>query len=676
MNYKLLLLHLLIVIQSYFGQSTNVKRCGLSGPSSTCTSIETDGDITINWSESADPNNIFVRYEVYVLGNQTPLTKITNRITTTYVIDKSLSNEQFYISVVSSCTSESTNYGDTIKTISFETTKIDEGIELIKWDINSKKTNDYLLIEYKKPSTNWIFLDSTLISNKEYKDTVTNCMKDYLSYRLKVKNKSCYSYSKILSDSLKDSYHPDIPLITSVSFDTLKHGITINWNKNSAKDVKGYIIYLKNNNLSSTLDTILFQNNHIATTYQLLNATEQQVSEFRIAAYDFCPSIGKKNQTSAQSEPTSSMLLTNTYDICNRTISLSWNGYKTWDDITKYRIFEKSDNNKWKIIDSTNLTSYSKKLNEFKNYDYIIEAISKQGFKAFSTITKRFTNAPSIPKYNYTNSISVNQNEITIEHYVEHIGGVKAIKIERKINDIYQEISTLNINSNKMMFKENNLNTSRETYTYRIQLIDSCGLPSVYSNEITSMLLKLDSKIDSNGRNVISWLPYVGYNGGVKHYLIYRSINNSDEKELIATHNSNELTYEDNLTNIIHFDGNVCYTIIAEEASNLYNLNSSSSSNQVCFSYSPLIYIPNAFTPNGKNPIFKPVLTYIDINNYTFSIIDRWGQIVYQTNDVENGWNGSSGNQELSNGLYMYVLQFQDGNNKEYSTRGVVNLIR
>ena len=676
MKYILLLLYILTITQSSFGQTKNMKRCGLSGPGSTCTTIETNGDITINWSEVTDPNNIFIRYEVYVLGNQIPLTKITNKITTSYLIDKSLSNEQFYISVVSLCGTESTNYGDTVKSISFETTKIDEGIELIKWDINSKKTNDYISIEYKKPSTNWIFLDSTLISNKVFKDTVTNCTKDFLSYRLKLKNKNCYSYSKTLSDSLKDSYHPDIPLITSVSFDTLKHGITLNWNKNSAKDVKGYIIYLKNNNLSSTLDTILFQNNHIATTYQLLNATEQQVSEFRIAAYDFCPSIGKKNQTSAQSEPTSSMLLTNTYDICNRTISLSWNEYKTWDDIREYRIFEKSDNNKWKIIDSTNLTSYSKKLNEFKNYEFIVEAISKQGFKSFSTITKRYTNAPSIPKYNYTNSISVNQNEITIEHYVEHIGGVKAIKIERKNNDIYQEISTLNLNSNKMVFKENNLNTSRETYTYRIQLIDSCGLPSAYSNEITSMLLKLDSKIDSNGRNVISWLPYVGYNGGVKHYLIYRSINNSDEKELIATNNSNELTFEDNLTNVLQFDGNVCYTIIAEESSNIYNLNSKSSSNQVCFSYSPLIYIPNAFTPQGKNPIFKPVVTYIDIKNYTFSIIDRWGQIVYQTNEVENGWNGSSGNQELSNGLYMYVLQYQDGNNKEYSTRGVVNLIR
>src|SRR5439155_16985702 len=54
------------------------------------------------------------------------------------------------------------------------------------------------------------------------------------------------------------------------------------------------------------------------------------------------------------------------------------------------------------------------------------------------------------------------------------------------------------------------------------------------------------------------------------------------------------------------------------------------------------LYMPNAFTPDGdgKNDIFRiPAGTTILLEN--FSIYNRWGQLVFHTNDATKGWNGT-----------------------------------
>ena len=88
------------------------------------------------------------------------------------------------------------------------------------------------------------------------------------------------------------------------------------------------------------------------------------------------------------------------------------------------------------------------------------------------------------------------------------------------------------------------------------------------------------------------------------------------------------------------------------------------------------IFFPNAFTPNGINPIFKPIISIADIENYELTIINRWGQPVFNTKKIEDGWNGQMGNQDAPNGLYIYQIQINTGFKKEIIKRGLINLIR
>lgn len=93
----------------------------------------------------------------------------------------------------------------------------------------------------------------------------------------------------------------------------------------------------------------------------------------------------------------------------------------------------------------------------------------------------------------------------------------------------------------------------------------------------------------------------------------------------------------------------------------------------------PRIFIPNAFSPNGDgtNDEFKPVADC----SITFSmqVYNKWGSVVFSTEDVNEGWNGRFEGQEAPNGKYSYVIFYAGSLNDvafEETFRGSVKLIR
>ncbi len=72
-------------------------------------------------------------------------------------------------------------------------------------------------------------------------------------------------------------------------------------------------------------------------------------------------------------------------------------------------------------------------------------------------------------------------------------------------------------------------------------------------------------------------------------------------------------------------------------------------------------YIPNAFTPDGDglNDAFKPVFSNIDESFYHIRIFDRWGRVVFESDDVEEGWRGDQWGDGYHAGwnVYNYVIR-------------------
>ncbi|WP_107040330.1 HYR-like domain-containing protein [Brumimicrobium mesophilum] len=74
-----------------------------------------------------------------------------------------------------------------------------------------------------------------------------------------------------------------------------------------------------------------------------------------------------------------------------------------------------------------------------------------------------------------------------------------------------------------------------------------------------------------------------------------------------------------------------------------------------------LYYIPNAFTPDYdmNNQVFKPIFTTgFDPNDYNFKVFNRWGEILFESNNQQVGWDGTYNGKICKDGTYIYVVEF------------------
>jgi gliding motility-associated-like protein len=88
------------------------------------------------------------------------------------------------------------------------------------------------------------------------------------------------------------------------------------------------------------------------------------------------------------------------------------------------------------------------------------------------------------------------------------------------------------------------------------------------------------------------------------------------------------------------------------------------------------IYIPNTFTPNadGKNDVLKVYGNYIKQLN--LQVYNQWGEKVFETNDVNGGWDGRYKGQLQPVGVYIYLVSVVMPDGRTINKRGTINLIR
>jgi gliding motility-associated-like protein len=93
---------------------------------------------------------------------------------------------------------------------------------------------------------------------------------------------------------------------------------------------------------------------------------------------------------------------------------------------------------------------------------------------------------------------------------------------------------------------------------------------------------------------------------------------------------------------------------------------------QNCF-----VILPTAFSPNrdGNNDVFRPKV-YDDVHNYQLSVYNRWGALVFRTNDPGIGWDGTYKGSLMMAQHYVYVCTYTDRNNEPQELKGVVMLVR
>ena len=133
-------------------------------------------------------------------------------------------------------------------------------------------------------------------------------------------------------------------------------------------------------------------------------------------------------------------------------------------------------------------------------------------------------------------------------------------------------------------------------------------------------------------------------------------------------------------------DGSTGATYIVEEEGLYYVIvtgecgNDQDSINVEYRDFNCNLFMPNAFTPNGDglNDIFLPKTNCITIE-FELIISDRWGRMVFTTNNKDKGWDGMVNNEIAPEGIYSWILSYKAVLYEEVINKkeqGVVVLIR
>ncbi len=89
-----------------------------------------------------------------------------------------------------------------------------------------------------------------------------------------------------------------------------------------------------------------------------------------------------------------------------------------------------------------------------------------------------------------------------------------------------------------------------------------------------------------------------------------------------------------------------------------------------------IIYVPNTFTPDGNNfnNIFRPEGG--NIVEFNMTIFNRWGELIFESNNFETGWDGTYGGKPSPDGTYIWVIEYKDPSLIPKKINGHVNLLR
>ena len=74
--------------------------------------------------------------------------------------------------------------------------------------------------------------------------------------------------------------------------------------------------------------------------------------------------------------------------------------------------------------------------------------------------------------------------------------------------------------------------------------------------------------------------------------------------------------------------------------------------------------------------MFKPIISGLNPDTYNLLIYDRWGKLLYSTNDHQKGWDGKYNGQVVKQDVYSYKIKYNTISGEEKNHTGKINLVK
>jgi gliding motility-associated-like protein len=472
------------------------------------------------------------------------------------------------------------------------------------------------------------------------------------------------------SDTL-DGQAPLAPIIQSVSVENNK--AVVEWSLSKDKRIAGYIIYRQTPLGIKPIDTV-----YSATKFTDLNSfPDKQLESYYVLALSKC------GGTSLFGQSHQSIQVKVQQDECERQAILKWNKYKSWSGgIARHEIWVKQGNLPYEKVDTVAANDTIFIYNGLKNnqkYCFYVRSVQKNDnrYAAKTNEVCIVGNVVASTEFVIIKNVEVNtKNEVSFTWIWNNDADLDSIKIKRAVDGkVFTDISSLpvkNYLAENTFTDKNPIGQEREFYgIYSVDICQNFAFAPFFT-------LDLKGKPQDNRSNLLTWGDH-HIKTGKKEYELFRIVNGVESK-IWDTEDKHE--FVDPFDPLNPDNAIICYYVVAYAYDTLPNkkpIKVRSKSNTVCVSQTASIFTPNAFAPRGINQEFRPLISFSDqLASYSMVIFDRYGAKVFETTDLDKGWNGKVENtgRELSQGTYVYYIKTVQKNGKQNEVKGTVTLLR
>ncbi|KJS04312.1 MAG: hypothetical protein VR77_12160 [Flavobacteriales bacterium BRH_c54] len=244
-------------------------------------------------------------------------------------------------------------------------------------------------------------------------------------------------------------------------------------------------------------------------------------------------------------------------------------------------------------------------------------------------------------------------NTTVVDTFTNAIGCDSLITYQITQRDTFNTINNVSICDGESVFLQGGNQTTSGTYVDNYTSVYGCDslvtthltvnpLPIAFAGNDTTVGYNSTITLNGSGGIVYTWNPSTGL-----------SCSNCANPTVTIT---NETTFYLMVT-----DANGC---------------SSTDQVTIFMDDSFVFFVPNIFSPNGDNENDVFYVRGQGFKSISINIFNRWGQKVFESDDVNTGWDGTFNGQEMNTGVFVYYINLELYNGDKVQKQGNITLVR
>ncbi|TDE13962.1 T9SS type B sorting domain-containing protein [Dyadobacter psychrotolerans] len=387
-----------------------------------------------------------------------------------------------------------------------------------------------------------------------------------------------------------------------------------------------------------------------AIFYRMDNINSSQIYQLRLSSRDLCGG-------QLESGLVTTMVVTG--KSADEKNVLSWNKYPEGRGFTGYELFRDGVSLKTFGINETSFTDEDVQCGDQFEYQVVARTNSVTSTSAPVTVKTEIAQPKPITQA----SVSVSSDKQIVINAVIPGAGPKSnyeLTIEKSEagSTTFKRLVTL---SNENEYIDSDVQANEQSYCYRLSYQNACGQKLPPSDPICSITLK-------NALSNFTWNTERPFLEPVGNYVMIQKGQSSGSADEIDKQLSSSFTPSLNAQSDLEYT----FQVRAHSASGDFE----SFSNIFYYKRSAGIFVPDAFSPNGDDVNDQLLAKADQVQSFSFSVLDRWGQVVFHSNDLAVGWDGRINGKNAAVGAYVYKIRFVDDINQEVEKSGTFMLLR